>query len=173
MTIAGEYMTETERSFIMCKPDATARQLIAKIIARFEGTFPQLSLLTIERGYKIVALKMITPSKQLAENHYEDLKGKPFYPDLVNYISGGVPVVCFVIEGRDAVRQGRVMVGSTNPTMAAPGSIRGDMSISIGRNIIHASDSFAAATKEIGMWFDESEISNYKTAAWDWIMSLN
>lgn len=78
-----------------------------------------------------------------------------------------------VIEGKEAIKMGRVMVGATNPLQAGPGSIRGDYAVSIGRNIVHASDSFESATKEIGLWFKEEEIANYKTASWDWIMADN
>ncbi|KAG0151785.1 hypothetical protein CROQUDRAFT_650838 [Cronartium quercuum f. sp. fusiforme G11] len=161
-TIAGEKGTVTERSFIMLKPDGTARQLLGKVINRME-----------ERGYKLVAIKSLVPSKKLASDHYADLSARKFFPSLVEYITCGVPVVAMVWEGQDVIRQGRRIVGATNPLEAEAGSIRGQYCISVGRNIIHASDSFESATHEIGMWFKENELSEYKTANFDWVFSNN
>ncbi|KAK0559428.1 nucleoside diphosphate kinase Ndk1 [Tilletia horrida] len=161
-TIAGEYGTVSERSFVMIKPDGVSRQLVGKIIDRFEA-----------RGYKIVAIKSLVPSADLARQHYEDLSGRPFFPALVKYITQGVPVVAIVFEGKDVIRQGRRIVGATNPLDADPGSIRGGLFTSIGRNGIHASDSFESATKEIGLWFNPNELAEYTTAAWDQIFADN
>ncbi|KAK0552883.1 nucleoside diphosphate kinase Ndk1 [Tilletia horrida] len=161
-TIAGEYKTTSEKTFIMIKPDGVSRQLVGKIISTFET-----------RGYKLVALKSLVPSKALAEKHYSDLSARPFFPSLVKYITQGVPVVAMVWEGKDAIRQGRRIVGATNPLEADPGSIRGQYAVSIGRNIIHASDSFDSATNEIGLWFDPKELAEYQTAAWDQIFADN
>lgn len=161
-TIAGEYKTAGERSFVMIKPDGTSRQIVGKIIDRFES-----------RGYKLVAIKSVVPSLELAQTHYKDLSHKPFYPALVQYITGGTPVIAMVWEGKDVIRQGRRTVGATNPLEADPGSVRGQFAVSIGRNIIHASDSFESATEEIGLWFNESELATYEPAAWSQIMADN
>jgi nucleoside-diphosphate kinase len=103
----------TERTFIAIKPDGVQRGLVSKIIARFE-----------ERGYKLVALKMIHASKEHLQVHYQDLKDKPFFAGLIDYMHSG-PIVAMVWEGLDAVKQGRVMLGATNPLQSAPGTIRG------------------------------------------------
>ncbi|KAE8217413.1 hypothetical protein CF319_g8494 [Tilletia indica] len=161
-TVAGEYKTDSERSFVMIKPDGVSRQLVGKIISRFE-----------ERGYKIVAIKSVVPSKSLAEKHYSDLSSKPFFPSLVKYITQGVPVVAIVFEGKDVIRQGRRIVGATNPLDADAGSVRGQYFVSIGRNGIHASDGFDSATKEIGLWFNEKELAEYETAAWSQVFADN
>lgn len=161
-TIAGELGTASERSYIMIKPDGVSRQIIGDIISRFE-----------KRGYYLVAIKSVVPSEELAKEHYIDLAKKPFYGGLVKYITCGTPVVAMVWQGKDVIRQGRRIVGATNPLDAAPGSIRGDYCISVGRNIIHASDSHESATKEIGLWFHEKELADYKPVAYDMIMADN
>lgn len=161
-TIAGEYKTASERSFIMIKPDGVSRQLVGKIVDRFES-----------RGYKLVAIKSVIPSEELAREHYADLSARPFFPALVKYITQGTPVVAMVWEGKDVIRQGRRMVGATNPLEADPGSIRGAYAVSVGRNIIHASDGFDSATKEIGLWFNENELANYEPIAWPQVMADN
>jgi len=149
--------TRHERTFIAIKPDGVERNLIGEIISRFE-----------KRGYKLVAIKMITPTQQFAEKHYDDLKGRPFFPGLVKYFSSG-PVVAMVWEGSDVITQGRKLIGATNPLQAEPGSLRGDLCISVGRNIIHGSDSPGAANHEISLWFSPSEVSNYDTSNAKWI----
>merc|ERR1712212_745815 len=111
-----------ERTFIMLKPDAVHRGLVGEIIKRFE-----------KKGFKLVAMKMMHASKELLEEHYADLSKKPFFPDLVAYMASG-PVVPMVWEGLNAVKTGRVMLGETNPAASAPGSIRGDLCIQVGRN---------------------------------------
>merc|ERR1712002_802642 len=136
----------TERTFIMIKPDGVARNLVAKIITRFE-----------QRGYKLVAMKFMIPSTELLNQHYSDLKEKPFFAGLVKHIASG-PVVPMVWEGKDVVKQGRAMLGETDPLKSKPGSIRGDFSIDMGRNIIHGSDSVESAEKEINLWFKENEL---------------
>merc|ERR1719424_2210780 len=120
--------THGERTFIAVKPDGVQRALVGDIIARFE-----------KRGYKLVALKMVTPSKKFAEAHYADLNKKKFFNSLTDFFSSG-PVVAMVWEGEDAVRYGRVLLGATNPADSAPGTIRGDFCINVGRNICHGSD---------------------------------
>ena len=161
-TIAGEYQTAGERSFIMIKPDGVSRQIVGRIIDRFE-----------QRGYKLVAIKSVVPTEELARKHYSDLSERPFFPSLVKYITQGTPVIAMVWEGKDVIRQGRRMVGATKPLEADPGSIRGQYCVSVGRNIIHASDGFDSATKEIGLWFNENEIAQYEPAAWAQIMADN
>ncbi|EIW71310.1 nucleoside-diphosphate kinase [Tremella mesenterica] len=161
-TIAGEKGTVSERSFIMIKPDGVSRQLVGKIVSRFE-----------ERGYKLVAIKSLTPSPALAQEHYSDLSSRPFFGGLVKYITSGTPVVAMVWEGKDVIRQGRRIVGATNPLESDPGSVRGQYAVSVGRNLIHASDSFDAATKEIGLWFAETELSQYEPTTWNWVMADN
>ncbi|CAB3408033.1 unnamed protein product [Caenorhabditis bovis] len=142
-------MSTTERTFIAVKPDGVHRGLVGKIIARFE-----------ERGYKLIALKQITASKSHLETHYQDLKDKPFFPALIEYMSSG-PVVAMVWQGLDVVKQGRAMLGATNPLASAPGTIRGDFAIQTGRNICHGSDSVDSATREIAHWFKPEEINDY------------
>jgi len=144
----------TERTFIMIKPDGVARNLVAKIIQRFE-----------QRGYKLVAMKFMTAGTDLLNQHYADLSSKPFFPSLVKHIASG-PVVPMVWEGKDVVRQGRVLLGETDPLKSKPGSIRGDFSIDMGRNIIHGSDSVESALKEIGLWFNAEEVL-------DWVHPLH
>merc|ERR1712080_273951 len=140
----------SERTFIMIKPDGVARNLVAKIIERFE-----------QRGYKLVAMKFMTASKELLNQHYADLKEKKFFGGLIDHISSG-PVVPMVWEGKDVVKQGRAMLGETDPLKSKPGSIRGDFSIDMGRNIIHGSDSVESAEKEIGLWFKEEELMKWE-----------
>jgi nucleoside-diphosphate kinase len=137
--------------------------LVGKVITRFE-----------ERGYKLVGLKAIAPSKEMAEKHYDDLKERPFFGGLVKYISSGTPVVAMVWEGKDVIKQGRSMIGATNPLESAPGTIRGQYCISVGRNIIHGSDSFESAEKEIGLWFGKAgELIEWTPANVDWVQSDN
>ena len=140
----------SERTFIMIKPDGVARGLIAKIIKRFE-----------QRGFKLVAMKYMKADEELLKQHYGDLSAKPFFSSLVEFIGSG-PVVPMVWEGKDVVKQGRQMMGETNPLTSKPGSIRGDFSIDLGRNIIHGSDSVESAKKEINLWFKEEELINWE-----------
>ncbi|KAG8744088.1 nucleoside diphosphate kinase [Ceratobasidium sp. 428] len=133
----------SERSYIMVKPDGVQRALVGEIISRFE-----------KRGFKIVALKMVHSTKEHLEKHYADLKDKPFFPGLIKYMASG-PVVAIVIEGLDAVKTGRAMLGATNPLASNAGTIRGDYALAVGRNICHGSDSVESAEKEIKLWFPE------------------
>jgi len=145
-----------ERTFIMLKPDAVQRGLVGEIIDRFEG-----------RGFKLVACKFMLASKELLTTHYSDLSKKPFFPELIRYMSSG-PVVPMVWEGLSAVKQGRTMLGATNPKDSAPGTIRGDLCIDVGRNIIHGSDSLESAEKEINLWFRPEELSKWRPAQVEW-----
>jgi len=142
-------MANTERTFIMVKPDGVQRGLVANIIKRFE-----------QRGFKLVAMKFMQGSKELLEQHYNDLKGKPFYPGLVEFMSSG-PVVPMVWEGKNAALAGRKMMGETDPQKSLPGSIRGDFCLDLGRNIIHGSDSAESAAKEIKLWFKDEELVDW------------
>lgn len=138
----------TERTYIMIKPDGVQRGLVGKIIARFE-----------QKGFKLVALKMMQPSQEHLETHYADLKSKKFFPGLIKYMASG-PVVCMAWEGEGAVKTGRIMLGETMPAKSLPGTIRGDMCINVGRNICHGSDAVESAEHEIKLWFPEG------TCAW-------
>ncbi|XJO74454.1 hypothetical protein BDV3_005274 [Batrachochytrium dendrobatidis] len=131
----------TERTYIMVKPDGVERGLVGEVIKRFES-----------RGYQLVALELMHPTKALLEEHYGDLKTKSFFPKLVTYMLSG-PVVGMVWAGKDVVKTGRKMLGETNPLASAPGTIRGDFCIDVGKNICHGSDSVESAEKEIAMWF--------------------
>ncbi|KAI9027617.1 nucleoside diphosphate kinase [Phycomyces nitens] len=130
-----------EQTYIMIKPDGVARGLVGEIIKRFE-----------QRGYQLAALELMNPSKQLLEEHYQDLKGKGFFAGLIEYMASG-PVVGMVWVGKDVVKVGRKMLGETNPLASAAGTIRGDFCIEVGRNICHGSDSVESAQREIAMWF--------------------
>ncbi|WFD31670.1 nucleoside-diphosphate kinase [Malassezia sp. CBS 17886] len=142
----------------MIKPDGVQRGLVGKIIQRFE-----------DRGYQLVAMKFVHAGEEHLEKHYQDLKGKPFFPGLIKYMSSG-PVVAMVWEGKDVVKQGRVILGATNPLASAPGTIRGDFAIDVGRNICHGSDSVDSAKAEIALWFGEQTPTiAYKRAVDEWI----
>ena len=134
------------RTFAMVKPDGVEKGLVGEIISRFE-----------KKGLKIVALKIIKITPELAEKHYSEHKGKPFFADLVNFITSG-PVAAMVLEGENVIPTVRTMMGATNPQDAAPGTIRGDFALTIDENIIHGSDSPESAMREIGIFFKEEEI---------------
>ncbi|CAD0195618.1 unnamed protein product [Chrysodeixis includens] len=148
---------QRERTFIMIKPDGVQRGLVGTIIERFE-----------KKGFKLVGLKFVWPSEELLQKHYSDLASRPFFPGLVKYMSSG-PVVPMVWEGLNAVKTGRQMLGATNPADSLPGTIRGDLCIQVGRNIIHGSDSVESANKEIALWFSEKEVVGWTPAAVDWV----
>lgn len=149
--------TMYERSFIMVKPDGVHRGLVGEIIKRFE-----------QKGYKLVGIKVIVPSKETASQHYAEHNGKPFFPKLVNFLSSG-PVVAMVWEGKEVIKYGRAMIGATNPLVSAPGTIRGDYGVDVGRNIIHGSDSVESAQKEIALWFQPQDLAEYTPVAQPWI----
>ena len=146
-----------ERTYLMIKPDGVQRGLVGEIIARFE-----------KRGFKIVGLKMIRIGRELAEKHYGEHKGKPFFEPLVGYITSR-PVVAMVIEGKNAVGAAREMMGATDPLKAAPGTIRGTYGIDIGRNVIHGSDSPASAQREIALFFSADELMEYGLELDRWV----
>lgn len=145
-----------ERTFIILKPDAVQRGLVGEILSRFE-----------RRGLKLVAMKMLQVSDELARRHYAEHEGKGFFAGLVSYITSA-PVVALVVEGTGAVAVVRAMVGSTKPGEAAPGTIRADYGLEIGRNLIHASDGVETAKREIALWFGEDLIS-WQRATDPWI----
>jgi nucleoside-diphosphate kinase len=132
-----------ERTLILVKPDAFARNLTGEIIARFE-----------RKGLTLAALKLETLSRESAEKHYGEHSSKPFFGELVDFITSG-PLVAMVLEGDSAVEAARQVIGATNPLQSAPGSIRGDFAISIGTNMVHGSDSPESAEREVGIFFPE------------------
>ncbi len=135
-----------ERTFIALKPDAVQRGLAGDIISRFE-----------RKGFKLVGMKLMQVSKDLAEQHYGEHKGKPFFGGLVDFITSA-PIVAMVWEGDNVVATGRKMMGATNPKDSEPGTIRGDFAVDMGRNIIHGSDSVESAKREIGLFFSDAEL---------------
>lgn len=147
----------TERTYIMIKPDGVQRGLVGDIISRFE-----------KRGFVLRALKQLQPSEELLRKHYGDLSEKAFFPKLIKYMLSG-PVVAMVWEGKSVVSTGRKMLGETNPLNSAPGTIRGDFCIDVGRNICHGSDSVDSANKEIALWFTPEEISQWQNHSHEWI----
>lgn len=146
-----------ERTFVMVKPDGVQRGLIGEVISRLE-----------RKGLKIVAVKMLRIPREMAESHYAEHKEKPFFASLVDYITSG-PVVAMVVEGRDAIKVVRKLVGATNPVEAAVGTIRGDFGLDVGRNVVHASDSPQSAEREISLFFAENEIVEYSRVDEPWI----
>jgi len=156
LPVEGVPGTKYERTFLAVKPDGVQRQIIGDIISRFE-----------KRGYKLVGLRMEWPTKEKAAEHYADLSKKPFFPGLVNFFSSG-PIVCMCWEGLDIIKQGRQMLGETQPLASKPGSIRGDYSIDLGRNICHGSDSPESAKHELEMWFPEG-VNDYGRVNDKWV----
>ncbi|HEY7782981.1 MAG TPA: nucleoside-diphosphate kinase [Ktedonobacterales bacterium] len=149
-------MSTTERTLIIVKPEGVQRGLIGSLIARFEA-----------RGLKLVGLKMLQLSRELAERHYAEHQGKPFYPGLVRHITSA-PVVVGVLEGPSAIVIARTMMGPTNPATAAPGTIRGDFAVDMGLNIIHGSDGAESAAREIALFFSDAELVSYQRATDPW-----
>mmetsp|Transcript_33706 Transcript_33706/g.60856 ORF Transcript_33706/g.60856 Transcript_33706/m.60856 type:complete len:191 (-) Transcript_33706:396-968(-) len=150
--------TKKEVSYVMVKPDGVQRGLVGEIISRFE-----------KKGFKMVGLKMFQTPKEIAEEHYKDLKDKPFYNKLVRYITSG-PVVCIAWEGNGVVASARKMIGLTNPLLSDPGTIRGDFAIEVGRNIIHGSDSPDNGSREAALWFGEKGLLNWERGMEPWIV---
>ena len=150
-------MNVAERTFVLLKPDAVQRGLIGEILSRFE-----------RRGLKVTALKLIRVSRSLAETYYAEHKGKPFFEPLMAYIGAG-PVVAMVLEGDGAVAAIRKMMGKTNSAEAEPGTIRGDLALTIGRNVIHGSDSGESAKREISLFFKPDEIHAYTRIDEPWL----
>jgi nucleoside-diphosphate kinase len=130
-----------ERTLILVKPDAFVRNLTGEIIARFE-----------RKGLRLAALQLMTLDRELASQHYAEHEGKPFYEELVTFITSG-PLVAMVLEGDQAIAAARQVIGATNPLDANTGSIRGDYAIAVGQNMVHGSDSTASASREVGLFF--------------------
>ncbi len=148
-----------EQTLILAKADAVARGLVGEILSRFE-----------RRGYTIAALKLLTVDEARAKAHYAEHEGKPFFAGLVEYITSA-PIVALVVEGADAIEGCRATIGATNPIKAAAGSIRGDFAQTIGRNLVHGSDSPASAQREIAIWFEPGEIYSRRHDLDGWLVS--
>ena len=146
-----------QRTFIMAKPDAVQRNLIGDIMNRFE-----------RKGFHLIGAKLMNVPRELAEEHYAEHKEKPFFGELVDFITSGA-VFAMVWEGENVITTARNMMGKTNPAEAAPGTIRGDFGISMGMNIIHGSDAPETAEREIGLWFNEAELHEYEKTINKWI----
>lgn len=146
-----------EKTFAMIKPDGVQRGFVGEIIKRFEN-----------KGFKILGLKIMQVTDELAAQHYAEHQGKPFYDGLVEYITSG-PVVAMVLSGNNVIKEVRKIMGVTNPLEAAPGTIRGDFALDIGRNIIHGSDSPESADREIGIYFTPEEILDYTYLPEKWL----
>ena len=142
------FMT-VERTFVAIKPDGVQRGLVAEILGRFE-----------RKGFKLIGLKQLTPSVELAEKHYGVHRERPFFASLVEFITSG-PVVAMVWEGNGVIASSRKLIGTTKPLEAEPGTIRGDLAVNIGRNVIHGSDGSDTAAFEIDLWFDASELNDW------------
>jgi nucleoside-diphosphate kinase len=136
-------MAESSRTLILIKPDAFERNLTGEILSRFE-----------RKGLSITALKLLTADEATANEHYDEHRDKPFFGELVSFITGG-PLVAAILEGVEAVRAARQLIGATNPVEAATGSIRGDFGTEVTFNLVHGSDSDESAAREIGIWFPE------------------
>jgi nucleoside-diphosphate kinase len=132
-----------ERTLILVKPDAFARNLTGQIIARFE-----------RKGLRLVALQLMTMSRDLASRHYAEHEGKPFYEELVGFITSG-PLVAMVLEGESAIVAARQVIGATNPLEANTGSVRGDYAVAVGQNMVHGSDAPESAAREVGLFFPD------------------
>jgi len=146
-----------QKTLVLLKPDALQRCLVGEIISRLEG-----------RGLKIVAMKMLHMDEKLAKRHYHIHEGKPFFPGLVDYITSG-PIIAAIFEEENAVEIVRRTMGETDPSLALPGTIRGDLALDIGRNLIHGSDSEQTAKEEIDIFFSKDEIFNYSREIERWI----
>jgi nucleoside-diphosphate kinase len=146
-----------ERTLVLIKPDAVQRGLIGDILGRFE-----------KRGLKLIAAKLVAVDRQLAERHYAVHKGKPFYDGLIDYITSA-PVMAMVWQGPEAIAAARQTMGATRPTEAAPGSIRHDFGLEVGRNLTHGSDGAETAESEIELWFDEAELIEWDRGLDDWV----
>ncbi|XP_057970435.1 nucleoside diphosphate kinase 2, chloroplastic [Malania oleifera] len=150
-------MEQVQETYIMVKPDGVQRGLVGEIISRFE-----------KKGFKLAGLKLFQCPRELAEEHYKDLKAKSFFPKLIEYITSG-PVVCMAWEGVGVVASARKLIGSTNPLNAEPGTIRGDLAIETGRNVVHGSDSPENGQREIALWFKEGELCQWTPAQAPWL----
>jgi nucleoside-diphosphate kinase len=146
-----------ERTFIAIKPDGVQRGLVSEIIGRFE-----------RKGFTLVGMKLMMVSRELAEQHYGVHKERPFFAGLVDFIISA-PVVAMVWEGDGVVASARKIIGATNPLTSEPGTIRGDLGVSIGRNLIHGSDAIETAQQEVALWFKAEELSSWKPTVTPWL----
>lgn len=146
-----------EKTFLMVKPDGVQRNLIGEIVSRFES-----------KGYKLAGAKLMSISQELAEQHYGEHKEKPFFGELVEFIISG-PVFAMVWEGENVINTARNMMGKTNPSEASPGTVRGDYGLTVGKNVIHGSDSPESAEREINLFFNQDEILSYEKQDSSWI----
>lgn len=146
-----------ERSLVLVKPDAMQRGLASEVLGRIE-----------RRGLKIVAMRLLRMDEEMAKRHYAEHVGKPFFGRLVGFITSG-PIIAAVFEGENAVALIRQTMGATDPAKAAPGTIRGDLGIDLGRNLVHGSDSPQSAEREVALFFDKSEIVGYERSLEPWI----
>lgn len=146
-----------ERTFLAVKPDGVQRGLVGTIISRFES-----------KGFRLVALKMVKVSRDLAEKHYGEHKERSFFPGLVQFITSD-PVVAMVWEGKGVIAAARKIIGATNPLNAENGTIRGEFGIDVGRNIIHGSDAPDTAEREIALWFNHDEINIWQPSVTPWV----
>lgn len=146
-----------ERTLILCKPDAVSRGLVGEIVGRIE-----------RRGYVITALRLMQLDGDRAREHYGEHRSKPFFNDLVSFITSG-PLVAMAVEGEDAIEGCRQLIGATNPLSAAPGSIRADLAQTIGRNLVHGSDSAASAQRELEIFFNANEFVSRRHDLERWI----
>ncbi len=152
-------MMATERTLVLVKPDGVQRGLAGEVISRLERT-----------GLKIVGMKLLQVSNELASQHYAEHHARPFYPSLVSFITSS-PVVALALEGPDAIKIVRKVMGSTKPAEAAPGTIRGDLAVDIERNIIHGSATPTDAVREVSLFFKETELVTYRRTGETWITS--
>jgi nucleoside-diphosphate kinase len=146
-----------QRTLILLKPDCVHRRLVGTILQRFE-----------QKGLRLVGLKFVQPSRELAEKHYAVHKGKPFYESLLSFLTAG-PTVALVLEGREAVAAARNLMGATDGVKAPPGTIRGDFAISVQNNLVHGSDSPENAAAEIALWFRPEELIGYQPVDNAWV----
>ena len=147
-----------QRTLILLKPDCIHRRLVGEVLGRFE-----------RKGLRLVALKLVQASRTLAESHYAVHKGRPFYESLLQFLTAG-PTLAVVLEGREAVAVVRGLMGPTDGTKAAPGTIRGDYAINKQNNLMHGSDSPESAQREIGLWFRPEELVEYELAGDEWVL---
>ncbi|MBM7713630.1 nucleoside-diphosphate kinase [Siminovitchia sp. FSL H7-0308] len=146
-----------EKTFLMVKPDGVQRELIGEIVSRFE-----------KKGFQLIGAKLMQISNELAEEHYGEHKERPFFGELVDFITSG-PVFAMVWQGENVIATARQMMGATNPKDAAPGTIRGDFGVTVGKNVIHGSDSPESAKREIGLFFKKEELIEYSKLINNWV----
>jgi len=152
-------MAELERTLLLVKPDGVQRQLVGRVITRFE-----------ERGLKLVGLKLVQTSRELAETHYAAHRERPFFAGLVDFITSA-PLVAAALEGPNAIAIVRAMNGATRPHEAEPGSIRGDFAVETAQNLVHASDSPESAAAELALWFKPGELLSYEREVDRWVLA--